>query len=141
MNKKYYFDTSIWLDLFENRDEEHLPKGKYAWELMKKIIVEDAVIVYSDFIITELIEGYGYPPYKAEALFQPFQRIIFFVYSTEKQNTKAQDLSAKRKIPFGDALHAFIARDCQAQLVTRDKDFQKLIDIILTKKPEELIQD
>ncbi len=26
--KKFYFDTSIWLDFFENRDEPNLPKAK-----------------------------------------------------------------------------------------------------------------
>ncbi|MBI2047107.1 PIN domain-containing protein, partial [Candidatus Pacearchaeota archaeon] len=52
---------------------------------------------------------------------------------------KAKDLSKKRDIPLFDALHALLARDQRATLVTRDKHFEKLSDIISYKKPEELI--
>src|SRR3989338_2738312 len=137
MTQRYYFDTSIWLDLFENRDEEHLLKGKHVWALMKKILAEDSLIIYSDIIVEEL-HDFGYPPYKIEALFQPFQRILLFVYANENQKWKANDLCKKRNIPPYDALHALIARENNAIMVTRDHDFQLLLDIIIPKRPEEL---
>ena len=48
MADKYYFDTSIWLDFFEDRNEPNLPKSKWARELVNKIIENDDKVLYSD---------------------------------------------------------------------------------------------
>ena len=59
MQRKYYFDTSIWLDFFEKRDEPNFPKGTWAKELINKIIKEDDKILFSDNNLLELINiGY-----------------------------------------------------------------------------------
>jgi len=42
-------------------------------------------------------------------------------------------------VPFFDALHAVLARDNKAIMVTRDKHFDELLDITKYKKPEEII--
>jgi len=39
---RYYLDTSIWIDLFEKRDEPNLPKGTWAQNLFDKIIKTNA---------------------------------------------------------------------------------------------------
>ncbi len=54
MEKRFYFDTSIWLDFFENRDEPNFPKGTLAKKLIDKIIKEDWKIIYSDLNLMEL---------------------------------------------------------------------------------------
>ena len=138
MTEKYYFDTSIWLDLFENRDEPNLPKGKLAISLLNKIIKEGGKIINSEIVKNEMI-AIGYTKYEIEALFMQFKKIILWVYSNKKQFGKAKDLSKKRGVPIFDALHAIIARDSGAIMVTRDKHFEKLLDIANYKKPEELI--
>ncbi|MEK6826177.1 MAG: PIN domain-containing protein [Nanoarchaeota archaeon] len=138
MTEKYYFDTSIWLDLFENRDEPNLPKGKLAISLLNKIIKEGGKIINSEIVKNEMI-AIGYTKYEIEALFMQFKKIILWVYSNKKQFGKAKDLSKKRDVPIFDALHAIIARDSGAIMVTRDKHFEKLLDIANYKKPEELI--
>ncbi len=138
MLQKYYLDTSIWLDFFENRDEPHLPKGKWAHELLKKIIENNDKIIYSDNNIYEL-NIIGYSAYELDIILQPLKPILIFVESTEKQISKAKDLSLKRNIPKRDALHALIARDNKSILVTLDRHFQKIHDIIKPKKPQDLI--
>ena len=138
MTEKYYFDTSIWLDLFENRDEPNLPKGKLAISLLNKIIKEGGKIINSEIVKNEMI-AIGYTKYEIEALFMQFKKIILWVYSNKKQFGKAKDLSKKRDVPIFDALHAIIARDSGAIMVTRDKHFEKLLDIANYKKPEEII--
>ncbi len=137
--EKFYFDTSIWLDLFENRNEPNLPKGKWASELVSKIIKNDDIIIYSDNNIFELIV-LEYSKYELEKMFKPLRPILLFVESTKKQIGQAKDLSFKRNIPKRDALHALIARDNKAILVTLDKHFQKLLDIIEPKRPQDLTQ-
>ena len=59
--------------------------------------------------------------------------------STEKEKGVAKDLSFKRKIPWGDALHALIARDNGAVLIATDKHFQKMEDITKPIRPQEII--
>jgi hypothetical protein len=55
---RYYLDTSIWLDLFENRNELRLPKSDYAESFIAKVISESEKIVYSDAVIEEKIRGW-----------------------------------------------------------------------------------
>ena len=138
MEGRYYLDTSIWLDLFENRNEPNLPKGDFAQNLIDKIIKEDSKIVYSDAVKDEIM-SLGYSRQEAKNLLEPLKDCLVFVEFNKKQFGKAKDLSAKRDIPLLDALHALIARDNKCVMVTRDAHFKKLLDIINHKKPEDII--
>ncbi|MBI2448819.1 PIN domain-containing protein [Candidatus Pacearchaeota archaeon] len=138
MPRNYYFDTSIWLDFFENRNEPKLPKGKLAHALIKNLIQKSNKIVYSDLTLSEL-EYVGYSLYELDEMFLPLKPFLIFLESTEKQIGKAKDLSAKRNVPKGDALHALIARDSKSILITRDIHFQKMLDIIKPVRPQEII--
>ena len=129
MPKKYYFDTSIWLDHFENRNELHLPKGDWAHRLMNKIINSDDRILYSDMVLIEL-RVLGYQQHELEMLFQALKPVLIFVQATDKQLKRAKDLSLKRNVPKGDAVHALIARDNNAILVALDKHFEKVKDFV-----------
>jgi predicted nucleic acid-binding protein len=136
--RKYYFDTSIWIDLFENRNETNLPKGEMVQELINKIIKDNNKIIFSSLIIQELKDfGYQYPEIKE--LFIPFNKILIYYEPYKRLYGKARDLSLKREIPILDALHALLARDSKSILVTRDRHFQKLLDITKPKRPEEII--
>ncbi|MEK6792501.1 MAG: PIN domain-containing protein [Nanoarchaeota archaeon] len=138
MNERFYLDTSIWLDFFEDRNEHNLKKGDFAKNLISEIVENGDKIVVSEVIKNELI-GLKFSHYDIENLFFPYRKIIILVYSTKKQFGKAKDISKKRNIPLLDALHAILARDYGAIMVTRDRHFQELLDIIKSKKPEEII--
>ena len=138
MVETFYFDTSIWLDFFENRDEPNLPKGRLVHELLNKITRTDAKVIYSDHNIFELV-SVGYSPYEINDMFKPLKLILIFIEATEKEIRKAKDLATKRNIPKGDALHALITRDNKAILVTLDKHFKEVPDIIKPKRPQDLI--
>ncbi len=138
MRGKYYLDTSIWLDFFENRNEPNLPKGDWEHKLLDKTTKNNDKIIYSDIVIFEL-GLVGYTPREIEGLFEKIKPILTFLESTEKQARRAKDLSLKRKVPKGDALHALIARDNKTTLVTLDNHFKKLLDITKAKRPQDLI--
>ena len=138
MTRIYYLDTSIWLDFFENRNEPNIPKGDWARELLAKIIKNDDKVVYSDIVLIEF-GSIGYPPEEIQRMFDQIRPILLFVESTSKHLKKAKDLSAKRDIPKGDALHALLSREHKATLVTLDWHFQKLADISKAKRPQDLI--
>ena len=50
MIEVFYLDTSIWLDFYEKRGEN----GEIALKLIKEIVKEGKMILYSDFIVKEL---------------------------------------------------------------------------------------
>jgi len=57
----------------------------------------------------------------------------------QKSYVEAKELAKKMRIPVGDALHAIIARNNNAVLVSQDHHFKRLKDIISVKRPEEII--
>jgi len=137
VSKKYYLDTSIRLDLFEERDEPGLPKSILAERLITKIIAEEGAIIYSMAVLDEL-SAIGYPRQELNLMFRPFRRILTFAECNKNTFGKAKDLAAKRDVPLFDAIHALIARENRTVLVTRDAHFNKLKDIVIVKKPEEI---
>lgn len=59
---------------------------------------------------------------------------------TKVQFEEACRLAKQRDVPFGDVIHAILARDHEAILVSRDeKDFRKLKDVTNFREPKELI--
>lgn len=51
----------------------------------------------------------------------------------------AKKLAIQRDVPRGDSLHAILSRDNEAQLISRDEHFERLKDITVAEKPEEII--
>lgn len=132
---RYYFDTSIWLDIFEKRGSN----GELARTLMQKIIVEDGTVVYSDMVVMELA-NLGYSQHEIRNILgiaQPDH--IMRIQVTKLQFKEGKMLAHKRRIPRGDAIHAIIARDTDSCLVSRDEDFQKLKDVAKAYLPEDLL--
>ena len=138
MEKRFYFDTSIWLDFLENRDEPEMPKGTWAKELIKKIVKEGNKILFSDNNMLELMNN-NYLEFEIEEVLDKLIPIIIYIEATEKEIGKAKDLAQKRDLPKRDALHALIARDNNSILITLDNHFKKLVDITLPHSPKEFI--
>jgi len=136
--KRYYLDTSIWLDFLEDRNEPDLPKSDWATELIKKIIGENGQIIYSDLIVAELAVS-NYTRAEINVFFNKLRPILRYVEPHARLLGKAKDLAKKRYIPKGDALHALIAREEKAILVTLDHHFKQLADICKPRKPTDII--
>ena len=131
----YYFDTSIWIDIYDKRGYN----GDVAMKLMERIIINDDIIVYSDVVVIEL-KKLGFSEFEINQMLSIAKPDhIKRVHSTANQIQEAGNLSKQRNIPLRDAAHAVLSRDHVAQLVSRDWDFDKLRDITKTKKPEDLI--
>ena len=135
---KYYLDTCIWIDYFENRSDRFRPLGEWAFFLIKKIIQDDDLIIYSDLVEEELQVIYSEKEIKKIFSIAP-KEILVKVSNSIKQLKEAIHYSKRFNIPKKDALHAVLARDNEAILVTRDKHFYELTRDIIVKKPEELI--
>ncbi len=137
---KYYLDSCIWMDFYEDRfGIEGRPLGGYAAQLFIKILKNNDKVLFSDLVVEELKAAFTEP--QIEEMFEMMHAInILNKVDISKQNIKeAKEVSQVRKVPRGDAIHAVVARNNDAILVSQDKHFQLLRDIVEVKKPEELL--
>ena len=138
MAEKYLIDTSIWVDLYEDRkgyQGEQL--GDFAFKLFALVKAKQNRIVITDLTIRELESNYSIP--EINGMMKPFEALLDKLVASKEQREEAKKLSEERNVPKGDALHAILARDNKFILVSRDKHFRQLTDISEHHKPEELI--
>jgi predicted nucleic acid-binding protein len=137
MAEKYLINTSIWIDLYEDRKGfNNEPLGDYALKLLSKIKAKEDIIVLTDLLVRELEMNYSMP--EINGMFKPFEKIIQKAIATKEQRDESKKLAEERDVPKGDALHAIIARDLNIILITRNKHFKQLEDISKHYKPEEI---
>lgn len=135
MTDKYYLDTCIWIDYFENREDNFRPLGEWAVSLIKNVIKKENLFIITDHLINEL--KINYSEEEINKMFSIIPKELFLMTKiNEKQAKEARNIKSKYKIPFGDALHIIAAKDNNAILVSRDKH---ILELNLCKKPEELI--
>ncbi len=135
---RYYFDTSIWIDLFQDRVEEGFPKGLRAQQLLTRILSRNYRIIVSQVIQKELFSC-GYSFEEVQKLFRPLKRIIQVQHCSREHLERARNIAKKRNVPQKDVLHALLSKTARATLITRDNHFQKLLDITIPSTPEELL--
>ena len=137
MTEKYYLDTSIWMDYYEDRQDPSKDIGELAFKLLCRLLASNSTIVVSSFLLRELEVTYFLDRIRGLAL--PFEKLMQRVDVSDNQREEAKRIAEERNLPKGDALHAILARDNNAILVSRDKHFELLTDICEVKKPEEVI--
>ena len=135
MEKRFYLDTSIWIDFYEKRGDN----GEAAFKLIIKLIGCDAKIAYSDLTLNEFKNvGYGNDEVNLVlSIAKP--EYIRHIHIYREQIEEAKRLAIQRNVPKKDALHAILARDNNLQLISRDAHFEHLKDVAIAKKPEDFI--
>jgi predicted nucleic acid-binding protein len=135
----YYLDTCIWRDHFDDRSGQGgKPLGRYATNLIEKIMRERSVIIYSAVVLRELLKRF--PKEEVDDIFL-FLRITGLgkeAIISDQLFAEAEKIAARIGIPINDAIHACIAKENNAILVSRDAHFNKCTYFITVKKPEEL---
>ncbi|VVB81579.1 PIN domain protein [uncultured archaeon] len=134
---KYYLDTSIWLDYYENRTDRFRPLGEWALALLSQIRIRSDKILVSDAVLKEL--EIRYDSTKIREILAPFNNWIELIFTSENQYNESKLIARNRSLPKADALHAILSRDRSSILVSRDHHFEMLQDITKARKPEELI--
>lgn len=132
-------DTSIWWDFHENRVDRFRPLGEWAFELLKKIIREKDIVLYSDLVVEELLHYFSMEKINKMFSIVADKGLLEEVDISQEQRREAGILCNRLKIPFSDCIYAILARDNLAIMVARDHHFELLAEITEFKKPEELI--
>jgi predicted nucleic acid-binding protein len=112
--------------------------GEWALRFVKKIVEEGDVILYSDIVEDELSVFYDKEIIN-EILSIVDAEHLKKVLAKVDQVKEGKTFGRERHVPFGDAIHAVLARDNNATLITRDKDFNELQDIAPYYHPEDLL--
>lgn len=140
MAQKYFVDTLIYRDYYENRRDNLRPLGEWALDFFKKAADEGNIIFYCEMVFVELEKDYK--PENIRLIFGILYELGIILIRLEPSNAQAKEaktIAKIRDVSFADVLYAIIARDNNAVVVTRDAHFIILSDIAESRKPEELI--
>ena len=86
MSERYLIDTSIWIDLVEDRiGYNQEPLGDYALKLFSTIKTKKNKIIISELLVNELKSNYTIE--NINGMFLPFKEIIETVQITKEQYT------------------------------------------------------
>jgi len=140
MIRRFYLDTSIWRDYFEDRTDGIKPLGEFAFQFLKNCEKKGCRVLYSVVVVHELRKDYSYE--RIELVFSSFEHFLEIVPISNEQYLESKKLAkVKTASHESDILHAILARDNKAVLVTRDFHFETLRDIAEIKAPEEVTFD
>ncbi len=138
--QKFYLDTAIWRDYFEDRKDALRPLGEFAFQFLKNCEKKNCSVFYSEVVVYELKRDYSDEMIKQ--VFSSFEHFLGIVPISNEQYLESKKLAkVKTESHAADILHAIIARDNKAVLITRDFHFETLRDIVEIKAPEEVTFD
>jgi len=104
-----------------------------------KILKNKDIVLFSEIIIRELKTDYTQVEINNALKFIFIHGILRKVEVPKESQIEAEKISKKRNLPAADVLHAILARNNKAILVSQDNHFKKLKDIAEVKKPEKII--
>src|SRR3989338_2718659 len=140
MSEKYWLDTSIWRDFYEDRiSKAGNPLGEYAAKLFMKILKRKDRILFSESLIWELKKDYDEEGINVMLNLLFMNNVLVKIEITKEEYLESKKLSQERNVPFVDCLNAVQARNNNAIMVSQDKHFHEILkDITKTIKPQDI---
>ncbi len=137
MQRRFYLDTAIWRDYFEDRGDGIRPLGEFAFQFLKNCEKKDYRVLYSGLVVQELKSDFSKE--RMAEVFSSFRHILLEVSISNEQMAEARKVSSSmEETHLKDALHAILARDNKAIMITRDQHFAALTSIVEIAKPEDI---
>ncbi|MFH1589848.1 MAG: PIN domain-containing protein [archaeon] len=124
---KVYFDTNIYLDFFEDRNDGLRPLGEYAFNCFKRGIECEFYIVFSEHVLDELID-FGISNEDLDELFDWIGIKLLMVDKCKNDYREVKNIMRKHNIHYKDALHHVIAQRTSDRLLTNDNELKLLPD-------------
>lgn len=121
---RYYVDTCVWADFVEGRTDD---------DFLIRCIENEDIVLYSYPLERELLNHVPVSQLTIIYSLLSAKSLIESVNVDETEKSEALNLANALEIPFPDILHAILARDNDAVLVTRDRHFLKLGNICKIK--------
>lgn len=138
MAELIYIDTNIYLDYWENRIDKMRPLGEFAYNVIKRAVNCEFVVITSDLVFKEL--GNWMNQQSINKIFEnlKFSKKLEVAAAFDSEREKVMALANERGTGINDATHAVIAKRAGAKyLITRNiKDFENLSDFVQAILPE-----
>ena len=119
--------------MFEKRGEN----SEKAKEFFNKVVKDKSIAIYSDLHIKEF-KNFGYNHNEVIEMLNFIKDYLRKIHIFREEKEQAKKLASQNNVPKGDALHAILAKNNDAQLISRDNHFEKLRHITIVKKPEDI---
>ena len=136
--KRFYVDTSVWRDYLEDRSDGLRPLGLFAFQFFQYCNKNKCVVYYSDLVVKELLKRFT-----EEEIASGFSIIepafLYMLNISPSATTEAGTLMQKKGIHQSDAIHATLAKEAGATLISRDAHFNEVNEFVEVKTPEEII--
>lgn len=133
---KYYIDTCIWIDYWENRTDNLRPLGEFAFNFFSKL--EDGDIVYYSYLTIKELRN----KYSDETITKIFSIVdeyrLIYLESDANHFKMAEAIARTGLAHKSDALHVVLAKEFGAKLITRDTQIL-LSGLVEAFAPEDLI--
>jgi len=140
MKRRFYLDTAIWRDYFEDWHDNLRPLGEFAFKFLKDCEKNDCEVLFSPLVAHELHSHYSAE--RVKEVFSSFTHYLKEVFISPEELSEARTLNHKLKDTHtSDIVHAILARDNCAVLITRDRHFETLSSIVQILSPEEVTFD
>lgn len=137
MERRFYIDTSMWIDYVEDRGDGIRPLGEFAFRFLKNCEINNCKILYSDLVLKELRRYCS--DERIEQVFYHFRNSLTKAEISDSQISESEKIASETKeVHKSDILHAIVARDNNAVLVTRDEHFEYLRHIARIARPEKI---
>ena len=145
MQKRYYVDSCIWLNLFKK--EGDASKGKPYWQIAEEFIEkvissQDAEIIYSPIILREIENKLDKKLFN-EAVSSIENEPKFMLIKIEEEDygmARKFECASKYSLSFYDCLNMAVCIRLKFILITRDK---KLLEFarwyLIAEKPESVL--
>lgn len=131
---KYYVDTCIWRDYWENRQDNLRPLGEFALKFFNNLDSDD-IVYYSNLTLEELSGEYS------DEIISSILSVVGinlrFIRLENRHFSMASSIAKTGLLHRTDALHVAAARELEAKFVTRDKQILSC-NLIDAHMPEEL---
>ena len=133
---KYYFDTCIWRDFYEERfSKSGRSLGKVAERLFWKVLKNKDKILFSETLIWELKKAFGVEEINDMLNLLFVNNVLVRIEILKEEISEAKKLSKERNLPLVDCLNAVQARNHNAILISQDNYYFQLSDIVNFVKP------
>ena len=146
MQKLYYVDTSIWLNLFKKEGDptRGVPYWKIAEDFVSHIVRSpDKKIVYTGVVLRELEIHLHPKEYYEKRLFieNGHECLKIDILTQDRKDARKLESLYMFTISFYDLLHLSIAKRIGAILITRDKQLIEVCkeNMVKVAKPENII--
>jgi len=137
MAQRFYLDIAIWRDYFEDRRDGLRPLGEFAFQFLKNCEKKGCRVLYSGLVVQELKSDYSRE--RVAEVFSSFKHFLVKVPISNEQISEARRISLSiKETHHKDVIHAILARDNCAVMITRDRHFDDLTNFVEVAKPEDI---